>query len=206
MIETTVSFFEVIKAKNFVTQYDELYAKYPTEARRGIYFFTYASSSIPYYIGVGEDIFDRLKSHLENYRWEHKGNRYWVTKFPEKLSSLSCFLDVATPETFYIPKRNGDDDGRQKSVAEEIINGTEFLLAHVDAPNDLNVENFKYNVEDLLQTNLIKNMGIQTTWVGDGGRDIGKPLTALVDEIKVRFDYGNLVGNYQRLNEKLLLS
>ncbi len=206
MIDAQISFFEVVKANELQASLDVLYDKYESDKRMGIYFFQYGGSAIPYYIGVGDDIFHRLKAHLENYRWENKGSKYWITKFPEKLASLSCFLDVATDDTFYNPNKNNIDNKFMEN-SQKLIDNTEFLLANVKTDADVDLSCFKYNVEELLQRNLIKNMGIRTSWIGDGGIGIGKQLPIALDEIHISFDYTHMKNKvYQTLNQKLLLS
>ena len=73
--------FHSISARELLAEADT-----PLEASGlGVYFHVYQDADRPFYIGISDDMADRNRDHLENYR---KRN-YWMVKNPYR-SALFC--------------------------------------------------------------------------------------------------------------------
>ena len=203
-MKTKVTVFETVNAVDFWETDGDYLKKYENDNRKcGVYFFLYHSSSIPYYIGTSYNMFSRLNDHISSY----KGKGYYVPKHPEKLSSLSCFLEDSTPDTFYARRYNNFDEYFDNTV-KRLLEHTQILFSHVEAEDSHFHEDMRklaYDAEIRLYTNLVERMGIKPGWVGDGGRkkDISN-CWGIYDELELNIEYDPKI-TVQKMNTKLLV-
>jgi len=141
--------------------------------KNGIYFYTYNSSKVPYYIGMSAaksyNILGRVWSELNDYQ----NGRYYMPKEPDQLSNLECFKSECSPESFFIPGDYDKDDKYFQEMLKKLLDNTDIIFSFLEMIPEVESKDIKdifFNIEAIFQTNIVKAMKLQPKWIGDKGR------------------------------------
>ena len=162
----------------------------PSEASGlGVYFHIYQDADRPFYIGITDDMADRNRDHLENYR---KRN-YWMVKNPYRLTDLRCFVadEFYSTYDFYAPGRD--------VVCKEWDQAVERLFDHMTIL--FGKVTLLKEVERQLQDNMVLRLNLDPSWIGRTGSNRGGGLDDVAHRLSLT--YADRVA--VRLDERILL-
>lgn len=155
---------------------------YFNEGKRnnGIYFYTYNKSTIPYYIGIcaskSYNILGRVWTELNDYR----NGRYYLPTEPDRLSTLECFKNGISPETFFIPGSFSKDDKSYQDALNTMLDNTRVIFSYLEMNPQADYSKIKhiiYNIEALFQKNIVDAMDLHPKWIdGEGNGFALEPL------------------------------
>lgn len=179
----------------------------PSEASGlGVYFHIYQDADRPFYIGISDDMADRNRDHLENYR---KRN-YWMVKNPYRLTDLRCFVadEFYSTYDFYAPGRDVVCKEWDQAV-ERLFDHMTILFGKVTllkdgAPVEQSSEAARYTVEQAerqLQDNMVLRLNLDPSWIGRTGSNRGGGLDDVAHRLSLT--YADRVA--VRLDERILL-
>lgn len=172
----------------------------------GVYFHVYQDADRPFYIGISDDMADRNREHLDNYRKKN----YWMVKNPHRLTDLRCFVDDDFYSTydFYAPGRD--------AVCKEWDQAVERLFDHMTilfgkatllkdgSPVEQSSEAARRTVEQVerqLQDNMVLRLSLDPSWIGRSGSSRGGGL----DDVAHRLSLTYADSISVRLDERILL-
>ena len=179
----------------------------PLEARGlGVYFHVYQDADRPFYIGISDDMADRNRDHLENYREK----KYWMVKNPRRLTDLRCFVadDFYSTYDFYAPGRDAVCKEWDQAV-ERLFDHMTILFGKVTllkdgVPVQQSLEEARRTVEQVerqLQDNMILRLNLDPSWIGRTGSNRGGGLDDVAHRLSLT--YADSVS--VRLDERILL-
>ena len=178
----------------------------PEASGLGVYFHVYRNADRPFYIGVSDDMADRNRDHLENYRKKN----YWMVKNPHRLTDLRCFVDDDFYSTydFYAPGRDTVCKEWDQAV-EQLFDHMTILFGKVTLWKDGAIveqssEAARRTVEQVerqLQDNMVLRLSLDSSWIGRTGSNRGGGLDDVVHRLSLTYADSISV----RLDERILL-
>lgn len=194
--------FHSVSARKLLEEVD-----IPLEASGlGVYFHIYQDADRPFYIGVSDDMADRNRDHLENYR---KRN-YWMVKNPHRLTDLRCFVadEFYSTYDFYAPGRDAVCEEWEQAV-ERLFDHMTILFGKVTLLKDgalveQSSEAARCTVEQVerqLQDNMVLRLNLDPSWIGRTGSNRGGGLDDVAHRLSLT--YADSVS--VRLDERILL-
>lgn len=194
--------FHSVSARKLLEEVD-----IPLEASGlGVYFHIYQDADRPFYIGISDDMADRNRDHLENYR---KRN-YWMVKNPHRLTDLRCFVadEFYSTYDFYAPGRDAVCEEWEQAV-ERLFDHMTILFGKVTLLKDgalveQSSEAARCTVEQVerqLQDNMVLRLNLDPSWIGRTGSNRGGGLDDVAHRLSLT--YADSVS--VRLDERILL-
>jgi len=202
-MKVTAQIHKALPAREILDNYSN-YSSYfdLSKNMKGIYFHIYKASSeasIPFYIGISNNVFERNYDHLQNYI----NGSYWLVKDPEELKTLECFkIDSYDRNDFFQPIPKSNLEERKPSV-EKLLDDMWILFSRVIPENkDAFCERILIEqVERQLQDKLVESLKIDPSWVGRTGSNRGGGLDIITHNLTIEYTSNEI----PRLKHELLL-
>ena len=140
-MKITIEVHKALTAREIINNYEE-HKDYFNDKKnsQGVYFHLYGDSTIPFYIGISDNMLRRNRDHIALYRkdYDEYGDRYWLPKEPDRLKNAECYINYTCEKStdFYSPSRPCDITGRNEAIKMLLDNMSVVFARIVCSDND----------------------------------------------------------------------